>query len=120
MKLGVQTLGLVLGIGGMAATSLYGVDAPKGKELFEKKCAMCHAKDLKGNPAMAKMYQIDPSELNLISKESQSKTDAELIAITTKGKAKMPAQQGKLTPEEIANVIAYVRSAAGPGGEKTK
>ena len=104
----------------MASGSLFAADAAKGKEVFDKKCAMCHAKDLKGNPAMAKMYKLDPSALNLVKKETQDKKDADLIATTTKGKGKMPAQEGKLTVDDIANAVAYIRSVGSPAGDKSK
>jgi cytochrome c6 len=87
-------------------------DSAKGKDVYEKKCAMCHAKDLKGNPAMAKVFKLDPSALSLVSKTVQDQKDADLIATTTKGKGKMPAQEGKLSSDDIANSIAYIRSAA--------
>jgi cytochrome c6 len=113
MKIDYRTLGLVSVMSWMAAASLYAADAAKGKEVFEKKCAMCHAKDLKGNPAMAKMFKLDPSALNLVKKETHDKKDADLLAITTKGKDKMPAQEGKLSADDIANAVAYIRSASG-------
>ena len=113
MKIDYRQLGLVSALFGLTAVSLYAADAAKGKEVFEKKCAMCHAKDLKGNPAMAKMYKLDQAALSLVKKETQDKKDADLIATTTKGKNKMPAQQGKLSADDIANAVAYVRSVAG-------
>jgi len=104
--------------GAIITGPLGAADVAKGKEIFEKKCAMCHAKDLKGNPAMAKMFKLDPSMLNLVKKDTQDKKDADLIAITTKGKGKMPAQEGKLTADDIANAVAYIRSAGSSAGAK--
>jgi cytochrome c6 len=95
-------------------------DAKAGQALYGAKCAMCHGKDLKGNPAMSKVLKVDPAKLSLVSKETQAQSDADLVAITTKGKEKMPAQAGKLKPEEIDNIIAYIRSVAGGSGEKAK
>ena len=57
---------------------------------------------------------------DLKSDEVQKMTDSELFDIIAKGKGKMPAQEGKLKPEEIANVIAYVRSMGSPAAEKSK
>ena len=116
----MQFLSLLFSVLMIAASSLYAADAAKGKEVFDKKCAMCHAKDLKGNPAMAKMYKLDPSALNLVKKETQDKKDADLIVTTTKGKGKMPAQEGKLTADDIANAVAYVRSVGSPAGAASK
>jgi cytochrome c6 len=113
MNIDYRKLGFLSLIGWVAAASLYAADATKGKEVFDKKCAMCHAKDLKGNPAMAKMFKLDPSALNLVKKETQAKKDADLITITTKGKGKMPPQEGKLSSDDIANAAAYIRSPSG-------
>ncbi len=109
----------VLVLFGVAAVS-GSADSPKGKDIYAAKCASCHGKDLKGNPAMAKVFKVDPSALNLVDKETLTKTDADLIATTTKGKGKMPAQAGKLKPEEITDLVAYIRSSDGSGGEKAK
>src|ERR1039457_460985 len=79
--------------------------APDGAKIYAAKCAACHAKDGKGNPAMAKLFKLEPSAVNLTKKETQDKKDTELVAITTDGKEKMPAQKGKLQPAEIASAI---------------
>jgi len=114
MKKYSWTFSLIALASAIIAGPLNAADAVKGKEVYEKKCAMCHAKDLKGNPAMAKVYKLDPSALSLVSKTVQDQKDSDLIAATTKGKGKMPAQEGKLSADDIANSIAYIRSAATP------
>jgi cytochrome c6 len=100
--------------GAIIAGPLGAADIAKGKTVYEQKCAMCHAKDLKGNPAMAKVFKVDPSALSLVSKPVQDQKDADLIATTTKGKGKMPAEEGKLSSDDIASSIVYIRSAAAP------
>ena len=120
MRASLQKLSFLSAILIVSVASLHATDVTKGKDVFEKKCAMCHAKDLKGNPAMAKMFKLDPSSLSLVKKETQDKKDADLIATTTKGKGKMPAQEGKLTADEIASAIAYVRSVGSPAGATSK
>ena len=113
MKTYSWKLSFLMLAGLIVAGPLTAADVAKGKDVFEKKCAMCHAKDLTGNPAMAKMYKLDPSALNLVKKDTQDKKDAELIATTTKGKGKMPAQEAKLSADDIANAVAYTRTATG-------
>ena len=44
------------------------------------------------------------------SAEVQKQTDAQLIAITTDGKGKMPAYKGKLTDAQIKELVAFMRS----------
>ncbi len=43
------------------------------------------------------------------SAEVQKETDADLAQIISKGKNKMPAYDGKLKPEEIKDLVGYVR-----------
>lgn len=84
-------------------------------KLYQSKCAMCHGKDAKGSAPMAKSLKSSLPALDLIDPETLGKTEEELASLTAKGKGKMPAYEGKLKPEEIAGVIAYVRGLAGSG-----
>jgi len=81
-------------------------NAEAGKTLYGTKCATCHAKDGAGNPGIAKALKVELRHLG--SKEVQAKTDAELTKEVLEGTGKMKAV--KLTPEEAANVVAYVRT----------
>ncbi len=83
-----------------------GGDAEKGKALYTGKCAMCHGADGAGKDAMAKALKVEFKHLG--SKEVQSKKDAELKKDLVEGNGKM--KPVKLTDEEAANVIAYLRT----------
>jgi mono/diheme cytochrome c family protein len=72
---------------------------------FKSKCAMCHGPDGSGKTAMGEKLNIR----DLHSADVQKQTDAELVAIVTKGKNKMPAYEGKLTKEQIDQLVAFVR-----------
>jgi mono/diheme cytochrome c family protein len=73
--------------------------------LYKSKCQMCHGPDGKGdNPAGKKMGVKD-----IHAPEVAKMSDAELIAITTDGKAKMPAYKGKLTDDQIKELVKYMR-----------
>ena len=75
---------------------------------YKTKCAMCHGADGKGDtPAGKKMGAHD-----FASDEVQKQSDADLSQIVSKGKNKMPAYEGKLKPEEIKDVVSYVRKLA--------
>jgi cytochrome c6 len=76
--------------------------------LYKSKCAMCHGPDGKGETATGKAMKVT----DLTSAEIQKKSDAELIASTTNGKGKMPAQKGKLTDAQIKDLTAYIRGLA--------
>lgn len=93
------------GNGGAAAKG----DAGAGKDVFTKHCAMCHGADASGNTPMAKALGATIPDYR--SKTVQDMTDADIKKQITQGKNKMPAQTG-LTDDDIANVIAYVRTFA--------
>ncbi len=72
--------------------------------LFKAKCAMCHGADAAGKTAMGGKFNIP----DLRAPEIQKKSKAELGASITKGKNKMPAFEGKLSPAEIDGLAAYI------------
>lgn len=77
--------------------------AQSGADVFKTKCAMCHGPDGKReNPGMGVK--------TLTGSDIQKKSDAELIASVSKGKGKMPAYAGKLTDDQISQVVAYVKT----------
>ena len=71
--------------------------------LFQRKCAVCHGKDGKGNTKVAQTMGIKD-----LTKTSLSV--AEYEKIIAEGKGKMPANKGKLSDEEIKSLAAYVKS----------
>ena len=96
---GVVLIGLIaLGSGVSLAQSA-------GETLFKTKCAMCHGPDGKGEVPMAKKLGVR----NLGSAEVQSQSDAQITDIVSKGKSKMPAFDGKVTKEQIGQLVAYIR-----------
>jgi cytochrome c oxidase cbb3-type subunit 3 len=76
-----------------------------GETLFKSKCAACHGPDGKGEVPMGKKLGVR----NLGSPEVQSQSDAQLTDIVTKGKNKMLAYEGKMSKEQIAQLVAYIR-----------
>lgn len=76
-----------------------------GETLFKTKCGACHGPDGKGEVPMGKKL----GARNLSSTEVQGQADAQLIDVVTKGKNKMPAYDGKLTKEQIGELVAYIR-----------
>ena len=77
-------------------------------EIYKTKCQACHGVDGKGNTPVAKPLGVRSFQSPEVLKE----TDAELIAITQKGKNKMPAYAGpgKLTDAQIKAQIAFIRA----------
>ncbi len=79
--------------------------------VYKAKCAMCHGPDGKGDTPTGKAMKVT----SLASDDVQKKTDAQLIEVTTNGKNKMPAFKGKLTDEQIKDLIKYIRGLAKKG-----
>jgi cytochrome c6 len=72
---------------------------------YKAKCAMCHGADGKGDtPAGKKMGAHD-----FASDEVQKQSDTDLGQMISKGKNKMPGYESKLKPEEIKDLVSYVR-----------
>jgi mono/diheme cytochrome c family protein len=79
-------------------------DAAAGATTYKTKCAACHGAEGKGNPALKTM--------DFASAEVQKMTDAELTTIISNGKGKMPAYAKSLKPDQIADLVLYIRSFA--------
>lgn len=77
-----------------------------GADSYRAKCQMCHGADGTGNTPAGKAMKAPSFK----SAEAMKMTDTELTAIISKGKGKMPAYAGKLTPSEIKEVVAYIRT----------
>jgi len=80
--------------------------ADGGADTFKAKCAMCHGPDGKGETSMGKTMKLR----DLGSADVQSQSDADLTNIITNGKGKMPKYDGKLTADQIKDVVKYIRT----------
>src|SRR5579864_3840586 len=79
-----------------------------GEAVYKSKCAVCHGPDGAGKTVMGEKLKAR----DLRSAEVQKETDAELAQIITKGKEKMPSYAGKLTKEQIGQLVSYIRELA--------
>jgi cytochrome c6 len=79
-----------------------------GAALYKTKCAACHGTDGKGDTAVGKANKIR----DLSSPDVQQQSDADLSAIITAGKGKMPAYGKSLKPDQVKDLVAYIRSLA--------
>jgi cytochrome c6 len=79
-------------------------DAQAGAATFKTKCAGCHGADGKGKAALKTQ--------DMSSAAVQQMSDAELTAITADGKGKMPAYGKSLKPDQIKDLVDYIRSLA--------
>ena len=76
-------------------------DVAAAEATYKAKCAGCHGADGKGKEAM--------KTKDFASAEVQKKSDADLSATITNGKAPMPAYK-TMTPEQVKDMVAYIRS----------
>ena len=88
-------------------------DVECGASIFKGKCASCHGADASGNTAIGKKNNIP----DLRSPSVQNLTDTALASLIVNGKPggmSATAHKSKaLTPNQIEDVIAYVRSLRG-------
>jgi mono/diheme cytochrome c family protein len=73
---------------------------------YKANCIMCHSADGSGSTGMGKTLQAT----DLRSEEVQKQTDDALSGVITKGRDKMPAFGGKIPANEVATLIAYIRT----------
>ena len=98
----IEMAGLILVAAAIFAVPATAQDAAGN---YKAKCAACHAADGKGDtPAGKKMGARD-----FTSPEVQKESDSDLAQAIAKGKKKMPSYEGKLKPEEIKALVAYIR-----------
>lgn len=89
---------LVAGAAGFAQSN--------GEAVYKAKCQSCHGAQGVPNPGIAKMMGVKPASDPAVKAHSA----AEMIAVTTNGKAKMPAFKGKLSEAQIKDSVEYFRS----------
>lgn len=80
--------------------------AEGGGDTFKAKCAACHGANGAGDTTMGKNLKLK----DLGSAEVQKQSDDELAATVTKGKGKMPSYDGKLTKEQISELVKHIRT----------
>lgn len=88
----------------LVASTAFAADA--GADLFKAKCASCHGATGAGDTAMGKSMKLK----DLGSDEVQKQSDADLANVIAKGKKPMPAYEGKLTNDQIQDVVKYIRT----------
>jgi mono/diheme cytochrome c family protein len=80
-------------------------DAPG---LFKSKCAACHGTDGTAATAAGKSMNIR----DFHSPDVQKQTDAQLTEIISAGKGAMPSYKGKLTDDQVKQLVGYIRDLA--------
>lgn len=80
--------------------------ADAGGDTFKAKCAACHGATGAGDTTMGKNLKLR----DLGAADVQKQSDDELNTVIAKGKGKMPAYDGKLTKEQIGDLVKFIRT----------
>jgi|ERR1700693_271767 len=94
----------VVAIAVLALSAMPASAQNSAESLYKAKCAMCHGPDGHGTAVGNKMGAHD-----FASPEVQKQTDAQLTETIAKGKNKMTGYEKTLKPEQIKDLVAYVR-----------
>jgi cytochrome c6 len=106
MEMKMKHLGTVTLAGALlAGVCLFSVpaqaDTAAGATMFKAKCAGCHGADGAGKDAM--------KTTDMGAADVQKMSDADLSAVITGGKGKMPAYKA-LTPDQVKDLVGYIRT----------
>ena len=99
-----------------------------GKAMYDSYCAVCHAKDAKGNGPAASAMKTPPTDLTQLAKNNGGKYPAAHVAAVLKGQAMSPSHGSQDMPiwgrlfssisqghegqvqQRITNLVTYVES----------
>jgi mono/diheme cytochrome c family protein len=79
-----------------------------GQVLYTKNCASCHGKAGLGDGVKARSLKDFPGDFS--KADFQTQTDGDLFFKTKTGRAEMPKYEGKLTDNDMWNVVNYMRT----------
>ena len=86
-----------------------------GRVIYQQKCENCHGYDGRGKTdAGSGLY---PPPIDLSGADIRKKTDGELFYVLKNGHGHMPAEPIRQKPDELWNLINYVRSFAKQKGQ---
>lgn len=85
-----------------------------GQAIYEKQCLRCHGEKLDGAGPDGQYLIVRPA--NFQSVNSRAKTDWELLITIANGAlfSPMHGYRGKLTDQQMLDVLSYIRSVATP------
>ena len=102
----IATITTVVALAGFALLSSPARADNTGEATYKAKCAGCHGADGKGQTAMGKANNIR----DLSSADVQAQSDDAIAGIIGNGKGKMPAYGKSLKPDQIKDLVAYIRT----------
>lgn len=108
----LSALVLVMGCSSWVAAQAGRGNPQAGQTVYENNCLRCHGEKLDGAGPEGQYLIVRPA--NLQSSASRAKTDWELLITISHGAAFTPMHgfRGKLTDQQMLDVLAYVRMMA--------
>ena len=98
----ILVLLLMLAVAAMMSSSAVAQSA----DLYKTKCAACHGADGKGDTAIGKKMGVK----SFTDPEVAKNSDQTWFEITKNGKGKMPGYNGKLTDDQIKELVKHIRT----------
>lgn len=83
----------------------------QGKKVYGFDCAMCHGKEGAGDGDLADSMHLKLKDYRDAA-TLKDLTDGEIYTIIINGKGQMTGEEGRMKPEQVWNVVNYVRSLA--------
>lgn len=89
-------------------------DSKAGQGVYQQHCLRCHGANLDGNGPDSRDLIVQPTDFR--SQLSRSKTDWELLVAISNGVLFSPMHgfRGKLTDQEMLDVLSYIRFMSPP------
>lgn len=84
------------------------VSNKSGMALYTKNCASCHGKAGLGDGVKSRMLKDFPGDFSGVAYQDQ--TDGEHFYKTKFGRGEMPKYEGKLSDEDLWNIVNYMRT----------
>ncbi|HET6928847.1 MAG TPA: cytochrome c [Candidatus Acidoferrum sp.] len=82
-----------------------------GKKKYGQDCAMCHGKEGAGDGDLAEDMHLKLKDFREAD-ALKDLSDSDIYKIINNGKGKMMGEEGRLKPDEIWDVVNFVRSLA--------
>lgn len=83
----------------------------QGKKVYGFDCAMCHGKEGAGDGDLAESMHLKLKDYRDAA-TLKDLTDGEIYTIIINGKGQMTGEEGRMKPEQVWNVVNYLRSLA--------
>jgi len=88
----------------LVAASTLLMAADSAQNLYKSKCQGCHGPEGKASAIGKKLGARDFSDPDVVKM-----SEADLVKITSDGKNKMPGYKGKLTEDQINDLVKYIK-----------